>query len=344
MSNEPARRVFVLGAGASRDAGYPLVADMLSRERVGALYDALPELNPFVHLGNGEARRSLMAACDKFRSIDPNIETLFAQFTAQGLRTESEALKRYMAKLFFLAREHAATQEGCGYAMTFAARLAPYPSHASIITFNYDLLYDWGLSAVGMMLRTPMLSYGLGGRATQSHEADQLFMTATNCIVPPYSGSIPLLKLHGSLNWMSCEACGQITIYPSECIEWDDIRIDGYELACAGCRSARLSPLLLPPSEDKEMKPLAFVWQHAEQLLDAADLVVFIGYSLPEYDVHALDLFRRTCSGFHARRKQLILVDPGPAAQALAQLKRINRDVVHVRSTAREFITQSGGT
>lgn len=55
----------------------------------------------------------------------------------------------------------------------------------------------------------------------------------------------------------------------------------------------RLRKLILP-GDPEVAGGSKLVWQEAEAAIRERDAVVFIGYSLPQYDEHATEFFRRT--------------------------------------------------
>jgi hypothetical protein len=106
------------------------------------------------------------------------------------------------------------------------------------------------------------------------------------------SGSVPLLKLHGSVSWSL--SGGQIARY-------HDCRpaIRGDALIVAPVAGKRVPAYLVP------------TWELARDALHSAGAVITVGYSLPEYDHLVLELLRETNA--HA---EFHLFDPDPAARS----------------------------
>ena len=105
-----------------------------------------------------------------------------------------------------------------------------------------------------------------------------------------FSG-IPLLKLHGSMNWLMCsnKECRKISIF------YDDIAHkvaeSGFHIKCKNCGS-NLIRLIIPPIWNKNeiySDILKRLWQVARSRLleDAANNLFVVGYSLPESDIYA---------------------------------------------------------
>ncbi len=148
------------------------------------------------------------------------------------------------------------------------------PLSPAIITFNYDIGVDVALDDAGASF-----TYGLqdGG------------------------GGVPLLKLHGSLNWGRRGTDGEVVAwkmrdYRSEYMlrytmpgdEAKDIYvpISQHMAKKYGAEFEEL-PVIVPPtwSKGEHQRQLWRVWQRAARELAGAAHIVVIGYSLPETDI-----------------------------------------------------------
>ena len=161
--------------------------------------------------------------------------------------------------------------------------LPPY-RHA-ILTFNYDLALDYALHRGGIPVR--------------------YFLDDSD----PHAG-IPLLKLHGSLNWVADQA-GQIG-------PW---RMDRLLAEPTGgvfrrepgspprlCTTSRIldrpsggHPVIVPPTWNKYGYQSQFtrVWAQAAKELSDAQHIFVIGYSLPESDLFFRYLYALGSVGDH---------------------------------------------
>lgn len=98
----------------------------------------------------------------------------------------------------------------------------------------------------------------------------------------PSERSVLLLRLHGGLNWKRCSACQALfttvsshaNVLPRE--------------KCRMCGSERLDHVIVPPSFTRQYTDpvLQIIWGRLLEELRSADRWVFIGYSLPNADVH----------------------------------------------------------
>jgi hypothetical protein len=171
----------------------------------------------------------------------------------------------------------------------------------SVITFNYDLVMEAALHYVGLGY-----NYALPDDAS-----------------PPSPRSIPLLKLHGSINWYFCEKCQAVF----------DARTYEHGLSSVGEGRARMSlagpgahrcsqlptsptPVIVPPSWDKSryQNSLRDVWRRASAVLAAADEIFVIGYSLPEADSFFRYLFALGTQS-RTRVHRLFVVNPDQAVR-----------------------------
>jgi hypothetical protein len=121
---------------------------------------------------------------------------------------------------------------------------------------------------------------------------------------PRLERAVLLLKLHGSLNWLFCPVCDLIKITPREkgvmkiFTEFEVCETDG----------AQQRPFIVPPTWQKayDNPYLGTIWLKAEGALMRANRVYFIGYSLPESDIHIRYLLKRSL--YRKREKILITV------------------------------------
>ena len=147
----------------------------------------------------------------------------------------------------------------------------------SFITFNYDLLLDFAFNYVGL---------------------DYDYWISSD----PNLDSIPMLKLHGSINWAICSVCNEIVPFmvneahfnlrPGMAKVYYDM---GSKLSFKKhCDSALEGPpVLVPPTWDKGSyhTQISSVWKKSAEELASAEMVIIIGYSLPEADLFFRYLF-----------------------------------------------------
>jgi NAD-dependent SIR2 family protein deacetylase len=297
------KNVYILGAGASADAGAPLMwnflrkaRELLDNPKSGLSQDARERFQRVF-----EYRASLYPALRKIKIDLDNIEELFGlvDMAKQFGDEEADAMRKDLIYLIACTLEKLILLEyskGVIHPSDTYSRFAKMLSETwkkwwtssdvakrdSIITFNYDVALDHALSF-------HELGYTYGLPSSKSHLDMHL-----------------LLKLHGSLNWGICEQCGNIQevgLIPPGYI--DKLRLIAgsekqkvdfspssivYQTKCSKCDKGdteeTLTPLIVPPTWNKgdyhrHVQP---VWEHALKELRSAYRIIIIGYSMPETD------------------------------------------------------------
>jgi hypothetical protein len=167
----------------------------------------------------------------------------------------------------------------------------------SFISLNYDILMDKAVRAVTG--KTPRY----GGPAFR-HRGNTKRSTSR--------GRVLVLKMHGSLNWLYCPTCNQLSLYFDEKVAAHlgafrpDLRCD----VCDGSQEA----VIIPPSFFKSMDKLYLqeIWRMAEKELLAADWIVFCGYSFPDADIHIKYLLKRAEMNRSGDAPQVFVVNQHP--------------------------------
>jgi len=289
-----ATNVFILGAGASREAGAPLMFDFLDTARDLLRSQRVTDsTSAFDTVFRGIA--ALQRVHSKSQLDANNIEAVFTAFEmAQIIRafpehTPDEILRLVPAMRVLITR----TLEECirfGIATDIRRAPAPYENLAEllvflkqqafpeqdscVITFNYDLAIDFALAA-----RDIAINYAL---------ADQLFV-----------GAYPLLKLHGSLNWFTCDSCAivawNLASFAKNRLTNQEIQAKWAPIKLSALTSTfhndpghhiASEPVIVPPtwSKAEHHRLLATVWRRAAQELREAENIYVIGFSLPPTD------------------------------------------------------------
>jgi NAD-dependent SIR2 family protein deacetylase len=267
--------VYVLGAGASFDAGGPLTRDFFSSSS---------ERSRTVHQRYFEKDRKFQSLATIFRNWaayeqDANVERFFKRIEFQTLINKKfldpvtssavnpevvhEWLVWYIAAYVTRSVE---TQHDCpSYYEDFVKGLKKWGTHPAVLTFNYDLVID-----DIMIQEFRHLDYSLGDIRGMKE----------------VSKGVPLIKLHGSLNWLMCPDCGRIEV--SDAPLAHHYKREACVKSCGGY----LERLIVPPNPTKSqyIQNIYDLWRKADVLLSKADKIVIIGYSLPEIDTDAREL------------------------------------------------------
>lgn len=156
----------------------------------------------------------------------------------------------------------------------------------TVITTNYDILPERGLRHEPRpRINRPGFHYGNGVEELVGGG----YPSFTHIRKITTSGSVPILKLHGSISWSYREE--QLVHY-----------ID--------CRPAiRGDAAIVAPVTAKMLpKYLGGIWRQAEEALSSSAMWIVVGYSLPEYDLLVRNLFSKNCS----HKPVIHIFDPNP--------------------------------
>jgi hypothetical protein len=276
-------RVFVLGAGASLHAGYPLAAEL--GNRLAAWIDLLPPDHRY--------RSCLQQVADVYGTLE-NFEAIMADLMtcAPGSRAESLGVARpyLLGDLDEAIRDHFDSIR-CAPAPLYDALARIVRRGDKIITFNYDLGIERAMRGAGLWdVRT---GYGFH-------------------IENAESSPVEVLKLHGSTNWRALLFGGHKTGFfvgganslnkRPVLFFHQDLAYLGYpdfvDPMCRGIDTAASLPAMIMPALPKrfhftttygeEWKDFwDALWKNAEHTIADANELVIIGYSLPAADERA---------------------------------------------------------
>lgn len=295
------KTVFILGAGASADAGVPIMSSFLSKAEdlfnsaglhvdeknaFNAVFDAIHRLkgvsyqirNNLNNIENVFGLLDMGRMLGKLGDVAPDkICQLFLDIQKViGLTIDfNTAIKRRKENDFVL--------DGPTHRFVSLIKDAFFiidSFETAIITFNYDLTLEYAMHYYNIM---------------PNYFIDDI----------SFPSRLPLLKLHGSLNW-AADADGKL-------FDWEmgDIfnridfnnRVNRHRLIVARELFNNKSPFnfetsgpfLVPPTWNKAEYHLKIgrVWQKAVDFLADAQAIYVIGYSMPETDIffrHLLSL------------------------------------------------------
>lgn len=279
------KTVFILGAGASRAAGGPLMYDFI--DNASKIYRRGEAGWAKKHFENIlEARKKLQGAFVKSTIDLDNIENLFSTYEMASLigrlsdldQKVVTQLPKSLRYLIMRTLEQSILYPIDGTSKTIPS---PYPYDAfaellillkdhrdaapvSVINFNYDLCLDYALSSKGY---TP--DYGLSDKPIKDRK------------------SIPHYKVHGSLNWFRDDVTGEISTKPLKPLPmksyWDrfglnspaERPIDTMEVIFGPDmwgEGLYPEPIIVPPTWNKGwyQEQLRSVWKAASSALSSA--------------------------------------------------------------------------
>jgi hypothetical protein len=294
--------VFILGAGASKEAGAPVIADFLDKAeellRGGKSGEYKEDFERVF-----DARSKLQAVHSKAQLDLDNIESIFATFEIGRLvnrlpNIESAEINPLLVSIRRLIIK--TLEQTVSYPVVEGRQVFPPDSYhqfaglikdltmkghaCSIITFNYDYALDYAMNFNGI--------------------APDYCLPETR-----KRGVIPLIKLHGSLNWARCPKCGAIIPWHIKdymvkinpvflAKETTDVRLSiGAQLHKSGIRHCEAdvepAPVIVPPTWNKTEyhQALSEVWGRAASELSTATNIFVSGYALSETDLFFRYLF-----------------------------------------------------
>jgi len=298
------KTVFILGAGASKDSGAPLMNEFLDRSR--KLYSSgecgerfREDFEHVFHAISKLQRIHSKSVLDIF-----NIEEVFAAFEMAKLinkfpgdefskKVDIDHLIKSLKRVIYVTLEKSTPlvtentenlPPPTGSYGQFAELINTIKEKElkipTIITFNYDLAIDYALFRHGFPI-------------------NYCFPSSESQV-----GEINLIKLHGSLNWFENKEENRIIPYE---IEQEKIPISVFRRNYRGEKyyfnifdkikdnkisykgkdyNVKPDPFIIPPTWDKSMyhQELSKVWSQAASDLSIAENIYVIGYSLSVTD------------------------------------------------------------
>jgi hypothetical protein len=327
--------VFILGAGASKQCGAPLMAEFLdvasSLHSTGKTGDASKDFETVF-----KAISALQAVHSKSQLDLNNIESIFNAFEvantlgklpgfeAGDIPGVIDSLKRVIVTTLEQTTMFPAKGSQISSPPPYGefANLIKYlvddafpKKTVSVITFNYDMAIDFAFYYAGINA-----DYSLGDAELKN--------------------GIPLLKLHGSLNWGSLAENGKVVPLPlheyfakyhldSFDNEPTQIRIlIGSQLkqsfSVAKGLKVNEEPVVVPPSWNKAeyQQTISQVWSRAAKEMTDAEYIFIIGYSLPETDAFFKLLYALGTVG-DAPLKRIEIFNPDGSGQVESRFRSI---------------------
>jgi NAD-dependent SIR2 family protein deacetylase len=337
------RTVFILGAGASAQGGCPVMSNFLEvadrlrdSGRVESLYNSAFE-TVF------KARAQLQSVHSKAELDLHNIESVFGAFemakrfrkpfgdlTHEEIERLGDEMRLLIVRTLELTsrfRWQIRHEPQGDFQVQVPFLIPPYPyadfaelvrkvrqkTPTTIITFNYDVGLDAALAFAKLSIDYCLQKEMLPGQ------------------------EIPLIKLHGSINWGRCKNCNNEVVpwffgdfyeanplkdynkKPYSCPSGPDevyveigSAVPGYRHDCGTLLQIK-TPAIVPPTWAKTEYNTGFdnMWAHAANQLAEAENIIVIGYSLPPTDqffpiLYALGTVSRTIL------KRFWVYDPDP--------------------------------
>jgi len=283
----------VLGAGASRAVSYahqggnlsPLDADF---------FDLLPRLRNLAD-NQAKARDWVLSEVGRLPFGRSSLEKSFYTLHLRALMattldvslpyTVEEVVLNFVTCMDAALRAAHSTRTCAHHEKLFDS----LSRNDSILTFNYDLVAERAL------------------RTKIDHDEDSFDPGIYGFPSSGYIGP-PLLKLHGSSNWIL-----EKTKFEVRTKSWSQLDDSPNYRAALGGKGTKFA-VFLPFWEKRiETRPWLSVWRAATRALKRATRLISWGYSLPTTDIRTAQLFELSIG---QRAIDLCVIDPSPETAA----------------------------
>lgn len=335
------RAVFIFGAGASAAAGLPVQANLLKEYFEPSVNHSdsfrnnlISFFNDFFHIdlqhSNGftlfptfeEALGVLDLAIEKEETFGPN-------YSLPKLREIKDALI-YSMGIAIERKEISRTNTYNRFVQKLFHKGHYIDSEYTLINFNYDIVLDQALMALEPQ-KAITIDYDIRfineNEEGQGGNFQEWF--------PVSDKAVKYLKPHGSFNWMHCPTCNSMYILGNE---KSRVFRTGYIHAKESCvrDNTPLDCVIEPPSFFKKYKNayLQNIWNTMMRLLYQAEVIIFIGYSLPDADMWTKYVLKRACFN---RDKYLIVVNEADREEE--KYRRFLGEVKFLKITFDDYVT-----
>lgn len=141
----------------------------------------------------------------------------------------------------------------------------------SVITTNWDTICEQIFESVGIKYDNCL-------------SCDSYYKKYTSRVKPQ------IAKIHGSINWFTCSNCDSLIIKPKG--KETELLLSDKKVYCAKCKAKQkrndilFVPEIITPTMVKQFTKQMYIniWQNAQYLLENANQIIFVGYSMPLAD------------------------------------------------------------
>lgn len=270
-------KVYILGAGASKFANFPLGVELWD-----FLINEWKTKSHEDHINKAGSR--LDEAVNKIRQYDgeendviKDLELVFSKLDLSSLTDAktliSSAFKSQSSQL--IGSIYGNTAIGCSGNNSITKIINQWERIVqkgdTIITFNWDLLQEMIFFSKGKWHYRD--GYGFEVKGKNEFNPSQIL----------------ILKLHGSCNWAPYSSVDYLDIICPHFPEFSSSsKVPGNT---SDYGQAIINPSYLKNPHD--IPVLRELWPQAKKKIEEADEIFIIGYSLPQADKHAKDLFSK---------------------------------------------------
>lgn len=267
---------FVLGAGFSVDQGFPLARDLRARVVHFLEAERHPSYETFLVPDDVFSHGQFY---DGLAQLDPTRQLGFEELLIELRKlcqqgddslTPLDVTLRIGAVRLLWCVTHGNRHPEQTY-LRFARLVGAAESY--VVTLNWDLLVETCLTAIGAPWR-----YAIA------------------------DGHTSIIKPHGSVNWTSIAQRPELSsryrdwvpVAPSSTMSYDCADPLGNPFEQEINSDLRYC---LFPGDPETHQDVHLLWRDVRTAVQRSDKVVFIGYSMPEYDRYAIRTFAEMCTG-----------------------------------------------
>jgi len=305
LAQDSNKVVWLLGAGASVDAGLPVMSGFFAkaREMADKRLEEHPEekkrfdrMLKYQRLLDEDHLETCFTLLEMETQVGEISENLMSDFTYATVRT---------LHLCWNYQGHNRKYD------KFRKIVEGILDRTSIVSLNYDLVLEKTLMGHGVPENERIKTeyYLKGAEDFNPHN------------IPTSGKVLPLLKLHGSANWFKCRYCEHIFIQWDKEDNWptgaekDSLATGGTKCPnCAHLDDRLMNFLLLPPVVSKDFGVVRSVWTEAFKKLKESDLVIFIGCSLADTDLPLRNLLKLSMCR-EKKKRNIFVVDKDPTVE-----------------------------
>ena len=350
--------LFVFGAGTSIADGAPLQKDILPK----ILKDDYKYSNP--------AKLVKTFIENNFDLVDdnyPSLESVFGYLDyfiskRESLGGEFTTIKLITIKEFLIRLIHHSISKlnnSKGIYRKFWEAIEKTDKNISIITTNYDTLLDEAFDF--LYPSKALIDYCINFMNYEQYDKINAFDWWINprIPVPIWDNKIPvpikIIKIHGSLNWKYCNCCNQVLLTPWDTeLDIDTLEFKGYigascdnpeeiifDLECPNDNNS-FSTFIIPPSHIKELNHpvISKLFDEAAEEIRKTKKIIFIGYSLPEADIHIKALFKKNLT----EKIEIEVVDPFLTEKIKSNYRSISKKVTFIKDSFENYIEKITNT
>lgn len=341
--------VFFFGAGVSIADGAPLQATILpmlyadqklNSADISDLRDVKAFLREFFNYqGEPENVPNLEYVFGFIDFFLSKGEALSAVYTLALLAQIRESLIRYIH--YIIA---SCINQSSETLKRMIGQLYAKNTNVSIVTLNYDTLFEDSFPEFFVLNYYYNFCYELINYDYEYLSPESWFINPLKPLLTP-SGSTPhvlkLMKLHGSLNWLYCNVCNSLmvklsnkeTLLQSILESTHSTTTDSNKCPRDG---SVMRALITPPAYKKDLSHpvITRLLIEAGHEVRAAKKVVFIGYSMPEADVHIKAILTRE----NLKNKEIVVIDPFLDNAGKRRYLQLNENAVFLEKTLENAI------